>query len=256
MVDNFLFIIFPYAAVLLMLAVTAQRFAKKGFTLTSLSSQFLESDELFYGSVLWHFGIIGALTGHLIGFLFPQSVLWFNGVPVRLYILESTGLLFGLMCLVGIVSLMWRRITSARIRAVTTPMDVIVLVLLLVQVGLGVYTAIFYRWGSSWYAAAAVPYLRSLFVLQPDIQLITPLPWVVKLHLLNAYVLVAVFGFSRLVHAVVYPIHYLWRPYQVVIWNWNRRRIRSQAPVARPQPIETMLPAGKPVAEERPVFTR
>jgi nitrate reductase gamma subunit len=256
MLDNLLFIIFPYAAVLLAVVVTAQRYFKSGFTYSSLSSQFLESSELFYGSVPWHFGIIGVLTGHLIGFLFPKSVLWFNGVPVRLYILESTGLLFGLMCLVGIVSLLVRRITSARIRAVTTPMDVIVLLLLLVQVALGVYTALFYRWGSSWYATSAVPYLRSLFVLQPDVQMIAPLPLVVKLHILNAYLLVAVFGFSRLVHMLVIPIQYLWRPYQVVIWNWNRRRMRGQAPRPRPQPVEVTLPVSEPVTEGRPAFTR
>jgi nitrate reductase gamma subunit len=193
----------------------------------------------------------------LIGLLFPKEVLWFNSVPVRLYILESTGLLFGMMALVGIVSLLWRRITSARIRAVTTPMDVIVLLLLLVQVGLGVYTSIFYRWGSSWYATSAAPYLRSLFVLQPDAQMIAPLPLIVKLHILNAYVLVAVFGFSRLVHMLVIPITYLWQPYQVVIWNWNRRR-RSLVPgplSLAPSRREQAIDQGQ-VTRDEFVFTR
>ena len=131
MLDNLLFIIFPYAAVLLAVVVTAQRYFKKGFSYTSLSSQFLESNELFYGSVPWHIGIIGVMTGHLIGFLFPAEVLWFNGVPARLYILETTGLLFGLLALVGLVNLIVRRHVSSRVRAVTSLMDVVVLLLLL-----------------------------------------------------------------------------------------------------------------------------
>jgi nitrate reductase gamma subunit len=135
-------------------------------------------------------------------------------------------------------------------------MDVVVLLLLLAQVALGIYTAVFYRWGSSWYAASAVPYLRSLFTLQPDVTMIAPLPLAVKLHILNAYLLVAVFGFSRLVHMLVVPVHYLWRPYQVVIWNWNRKKIRGQAPVMRPQPVEVALPATEPSVEGKPVFTR
>ncbi|HXG94657.1 MAG TPA: respiratory nitrate reductase subunit gamma [Blastocatellia bacterium] len=256
MLDNLLFVIFPYAAVLLAVVVTAQRYFKKPFTYSSLSSQFLESNELFYGSVPWHIGILGVIAGHVIGFLFPQSVLWFNGVPARLYVLESTGFLFGLLALVGLVNLIIRRHTSARVRAVTSLMDVVVLLLLLVQVALGIYTAVFYRWGSSWYAVSAVPYLRSLFMFQPDTQMIAPLPLAIKLHIVNAYLLVAVFGFSRLVHMLVVPIHYLWRPYQIVIWNWNRKRIRGQAPRPKPQVAERPLPVGEPAAEHRPAFTR
>lgn len=256
MLDNLLFIILPYAVVILGVVISVQRYLKRGFTYSSLSSQFLESGELFYGSVPWHIGILGVLAGHLIGFLFPAQVLWFNGVPARLYVLEGAALLFGLMCFVGLVNLIVRRHVSARIRAVTSAMDIVVLVLLLVQVGLGVYTALFYRWGSSWYAASAVPYLRSLFTLQPDVQMIAPLPLVVKAHIVNAFLIVGVFGFSRLVHMLVVPIHYLWRPYQVVVWNWNRKRLRGQAPRPKPQPGERPVPVSEPAADSRPAFTR
>ena len=36
-------------------------------------------------------------------------------------------------------------------------------------------------------------------------------------------VLFAAFSFTRLVHALVAPVPYLWRPLQVVIWNRRRR---------------------------------
>lgn len=259
MLDQLLFVIFPYAAALLAVVVTTQRFIRDGFSYSSLSSQFLESNELFYGSVAWHIGILGAITGHVIGLLFPSSVLWFNGVPVRLYILEGTGLLFGLLALVGLVSLIIRRVTVARIRAVTSLMDIVVLLLLLIQVGLGVYTAVFYRWGSSWYAISAVPYLRSLATFQPDVQMIAPLPVVVKLHILNAWAILTIFGFSRLVHMLVAPIHYLWRPYQLVIWNWNRKRIRMTTS-RRPSPVASEIVAQTNDQGQRttdkPAFTR
>ena len=226
--DDLFFIVLPYVAATLFVVVSIYRYVADKFSYSSLSSQLLESDELFYGVVPWHIGIIGALTGHLIGFLFPKEVLWFNGVPVRLYILETTGLLFGLLALIGIVALMWRRIRMPRIRAVTSTVDTVVLILLFAQVVLGVYTALFYRWGSSWYAASAVPYLRSLFLFQPDVEMIKPLPHIVKTHIINAFLLIAIFPFSRLVHMVSLPIEYLWRPYQVVIWNWDRKKIRGQ----------------------------
>ena len=160
MYEYLLFIVLPYTAVTILIVGSIYRFFTNKFSYSSLSSQFLEGEELFFGSVPWHIGIIGALCGHVIGFLFPRQVLWFNSEPIRLYILEITGLIFGLMAFVGVVSLLWRRVSTPRIRAITTWMDMLVLILLLAQVFLGVFTAIFYRWGSSWYAASAVPYLR------------------------------------------------------------------------------------------------
>lgn len=255
MLDNLLYIIFPYAAFTLAVVISIQRFFKRGFTYSSLSSQFLEGDELFYGSVPWHIGILIVLTGHVVGFAIPRQVLWWNAVPARLYILETTALLFGLLALIGVVSLIIRRLTSPRIRAVTSVMDIVVLVVLLVQVGLGVYIALFYRWGSSWYATSAVPYLRSLFLLQPDLKMIAPLPMAVKAHIVNAFVFLAILPFSRLVHMLVVPVHYLWRPYQIVIWNWDRRRNRPHEPRPKKQPAagtQTVTPdrvlAGEPAS--------
>jgi len=222
------YVVLPYAAVTLLIVVPIYRFLTNRFSYSSLSSQFLEGKELFYGSVPWHFGILGALFGHLIGLLLPKQVLWFNSVPIRLYILETTGLVFGLMALIGIVSLIWRRFKTPRIRAVTSKMDVVVLILLLVQVLLGVYTALFYRWGSSWYASSLVPYLYSLFSFQPDLSMIRAMPFIVKSHVIVAYLILLILPFSRLVHMFSIPITYLWRPYQVVQWNWNRRKIRGQ----------------------------
>ena len=228
MYDYLLFVVLPYVSVTVLVMMSIYRYVFERFSYSSLSSQFLESDELFYGSVPWHFGILGVLLGHLVGFLIPKQVLWFNSVPLRLYILEITGLVFGLMALVGGIALLWRRITTPRIRAVTSRMDVLVLVLLLVQVGLGVYTALFFRWGSSWFASTLVPYLYSLFWFQPDLRLVAPMPLVVKLHVIGAFLILLVFPFSRLVHMFSIPITYLWRPYQVVQWNWDRHKIRGQ----------------------------
>ena len=92
--------------------------------------------------------------------------------------------------------------------------------------------------------------LRSLFLLQPDLKMIAPLPAAVKLHIVNAFVFLAILPFSRLVHMLVVPIHYLWRPYQIVIWNWDRRRDRRQrAPQPEKQPAteKDRLPVGQPV---------
>jgi nitrate reductase gamma subunit len=54
------------------------------------------------------------------------------------------------------------------------------------------------------------------------------MPHLVKLHVVNSFVLIGIFPFTRLVHVLVIPNPYLWRKTQVVIWNWDRTRIRNQ----------------------------
>lgn len=226
MYDYFLFAVFPYVAVALAVLVSFYRYFSDRFSFSSLSSQFLENRALFRGSVSWHYGILVILFGHLIGFLIPRSVLAWNGVPWRLYVLEASALMFGILTLWGLVTLIIRRFSNARIRVVTSTMDVVLLVVLLAQVVAGVWTAIFYRWGSSWFAGFAVPYLWSILKLSPDISLVNNLPFMVKLHIIGAYVMVGLIPFTRLVHLLTFPITYLWRPYQVVIWN-RRKETRG-----------------------------
>ncbi len=44
------------------------------------------------------------------------------------------------------------------------------------------------------------------------------MPLAVKLHIVNAFVLIGFFPFTRLVHILVTPNPYLWRKPQVVRW--------------------------------------
>ena len=101
--------------------------------------------------------------------------------------------------------------------------------LLLAQVILGCWIALGFRWGSSWFAADLTPYLWSLVALSPDTAAVFALPWVIKLHIVGAFAILFVVPFTRLAHVMVAPFHYIVRPYQQVIWNWNRKTIRDPA---------------------------
>lgn len=219
MLDSFLFGILPYVAFAVMIVGLIWRYVTNQFSYSSVSSQFLENRQLFWGSVPWHYGIITVLLGHLVGILFPDGVKAFNGVPVRLYILEGTALGLSLALLVGLSLLILRRGTYSRIRKVTSPMDVVLLVLLLSQVVTGIWTAIFYRWGSAWFVQTATPYIWSLFTFTPNVSYMSSLPLISKLHAINATLLIGVFPFTRMVHILSIPFAYLWRPYQIVMWH-------------------------------------
>lgn len=216
--DGLLFGILPYVAIFTFLLVTIQRYRGQAFTYSSLSSQFLENRQHFFGLVPFHYGILTVLAGHVVAFLVPRSILAWNSRPLRLYILEATGLVFGILTLAGLVLIIARRRQVSRIRAVTSWADWLVLTLLVVQVLSGIYIAIAYPWGSSWFASIAAPYLWSLVWLAPDLGAVAALPHMVKLHIVNAYVLVLFFPFTRLVHILVVPNPYLWRRPQVARW--------------------------------------
>lgn len=223
--DQALFAALPYVAFCTFFLVTIVRYRVRSFTYSSLSSQFLENKQHFWGLVPFHYGIIVVLTGHLVAFLLPRELLLWNSRPLRLYILEATGLAFGLLALIGLSAAMVRRVSVRKIARVTNHGDWVVLALLLVQISTGIATAVFYPWGSSWFAASATPYLWSILKLNPDLTYISAMPWLVKLHIVNAYLVIGIFPFTRLVHVLVVPNPYLWRKPQVV--RWYRRPDRA-----------------------------
>ena len=222
--QTFFFIAFPYIALILAVGVGLYRYFSHRFTYSSVSSQLLENRQLFWGSVPWHYGITPILIAHVLPWLFPRAAAALLGDPTRLLVLELTGLALGLYCVFGIAVLIVRRLPNdSRARAVTSPMDWILLLVLAFQVLSGVGIALFERWGSAWYLSTAVPWLWSLVRLAPDASTVTGLPVFIQSHLISGFVVILLFPFTRLVHVFAIPIEYLWRPYQVVIWNRNPR---------------------------------
>ncbi len=216
--NNLLFVIFPYVALFSAVVVTIYRSITRPFTISSLSSQLLERRQLYWGSIPFHWGVTIILTFHLVAIFLPQTIVLWNAVPLRLFLIEITGIGLGIWALAGLVILTWRRASVARIRVVSTPMDYIILVALLASLVTGVLTAILYRWGSSWFVGLFTPYIWSILTFKPNAAAIAPLPFIIKLHVFNAWLLTLLFPFSRLVHIFTWPLAYLLRPWQIVIW--------------------------------------
>ncbi|OGW95668.1 MAG: respiratory nitrate reductase subunit gamma [Omnitrophica WOR_2 bacterium GWA2_45_18] len=224
---NFLFAVFPYMAVIVFIVGSVYRYRTSPFQVSSLSSQFLEGKSLFWGSVPFHIGILFLFFGHLAAFLFPKSVLAWNNQPWRLLILEASALIFALSFLIGLFHLFIRRVTHPRLNVVTNKMDILIEVLLFVQGIFGCWVALGFRWGSSWFASTLSPYLWSLVQLNPKVDAVSAMNWVIQVHIFGAFLILLLFPFTRLVHMLVAPLHYLARSYQRVIWYWDRKSIRN-----------------------------
>ncbi len=215
----FFFILLPYLAVISLVFGSIYRYRFHGFQVSSLSSQLLESNLLFFGSRPFHWGIITLFFGHLTAFLIPSAVLAWNEKPIRLYVLEVTAFAFGIIAIFGLTVLIIRRVQTKRLHKLTTKMDMFVYLILAVQVITGLYIAYFFRWGSSWFSLVLTPYLRSIFTFSPDATTIISLPMMVKIHIASAFILVGMIPYTRFIHFLVYPFSYLWRAKQLVIWN-------------------------------------
>src|SRR3989338_65026 len=227
MQKEILYIALPYAALLLAAAGSVYSYTKREFTFSSQSSQFFEGQALFWGVQPFHWGAVVFLSGHLLCFLFPAAVLSWNAEPGRLFAFELASFAAAVLMLAGLLILLFRRLASAKLRAVTTPMDYAVLLVLISQVTLGILTALLYRWGSSWFAGLLSPYLASLFKLSPVIGGVANMKPVIQAHVIMVFILAALIPFSRLAHILVFPLPYLWRPSQLVVWNRGRLSLRD-----------------------------
>ncbi len=225
--DQFLFAVLPYVALVSFFVLTIQRYLAQKYTYSSLSSQFLENKQHFVAMVPFHYGILFVLLGHVFAFLLPDVVLAWNKQPLRLYVLEIVALISALLAMIGLFAVIIRRLAFVKVRTITTPSDWVLYILLVVQFGSGIYIAVMHNWGSSWFASSATPYLWSIVTLNPDITYVVALPFMVKVHIINASLVIGFFPFTRLVHILVIPNAYLFRRPQVVRWNWNADALRG-----------------------------
>jgi nitrate reductase gamma subunit len=224
-VENLILLGLPYAAILLFIGGIVWRTTRARFSVSSLSSQFLESRWIPWGTVPFHLGIIVLFFAHLIPVIAPGP--WQSLVSNRTALLtvEAIGIGAAILCIVGILVLFGRRVTSPSVQSTTTVMDLVVLGILLAQIAVGLGVAVLHRWGAVWSVGTTTPYLWSLVTLRPDPTLVAGMPALMKLHLAGAWIVLALVPFTRLVHMFYIPFQYLRRPPQKVVWANPRRQV-------------------------------
>jgi len=218
--NTLLFGYYPYVAISVFFIGSLARYDRDQYTWRTGSSQFLRADELRLGSNLFHIGILLLFVGHFVGLLTPPAVYHALGLSTsaKQMLAVVAGGVFGGVCLKGIIILIRRRLTDARIRATSSRMDIFILLLIGVQLVLGLMTlpiSIYHHDGanmlllSEW--AQRIVTFRSGAADQ-----VSEIGIIFKLHLFLGQTLFLVFPFSRLVHVWSVPLGYVTRPYQVV----------------------------------------
>ena len=218
--NTFLFGLYPYIALAICLAVSWIRFDRDQYSWKADSSQILGNKGMRLGSNLFHIGVIFILAGHFIGLLTPESIYHHMiSTPNKQLLAMVSGGVFGILCLVGLLILLHRRLFNPRVRANSRWSDIAVLIILLVQLLLGLGTI----FASSNHLDGSVmvqlgEWAQSIVTLQPlkAANAIATVSLVYKLHVFLGLSIVLIFPFTRLVHVISAPIWYFGRNYQVV----------------------------------------
>ncbi|MBS0523764.1 MAG: respiratory nitrate reductase subunit gamma [Proteobacteria bacterium] len=214
------FVWYPYVCFTVFLLGSLIRFERDPYTWRASSSQILRKRQLFWGSNLFHVGILFLLLGHTVGLLTPTELYTLViTVPQKQMMAVVSGGIAGALCFVGLTMLLHRRLFDVRIRRTSSVMDIAILALLWVQLALGLATlplSIHHSDGGVMLALSH--WAQGIVILQPvDVSTLEALPWPYLAHLVLGMTVFLIFPFSRLVHIWSAPVWYLGRRgYQVV----------------------------------------
>ncbi|MEV6751637.1 respiratory nitrate reductase subunit gamma [Streptomyces sp. NPDC051214] len=222
--------VIPYVAFVLLVAGLLWRYRYDKFGWTTRSSQVYESKLLNIASPMFHYGILFVLVGHLVGLFVPESWTEKVGVSEHTYHLFSLygGTAAGILLVLGILLLLYRRRTNAPVFRATTANDKLMYLVLFAAIVLGMVAKLTHASGEGYnYRESMAPWARSLFTLQPDTDRMAGVPVMYQIHAVVGMALFALIPFTRLVHMFSAPVQYLFRPY-VVYRSRDPRRVGAR----------------------------
>jgi nitrate reductase gamma subunit len=238
--DVFWFVIVPYLCLATFVVGHFWRYRYDKFGWTTRSSQLYEDRMLRWGSPLFHFGMLGVVGGHVIGLLVPRSWTEAVGISDHTYHLVAVGggLAAGVMTVVGLAILVYRRRTVGPVFSATTVMDKVMYAFLAVVILLGMWNtiagSILTVGGEYNYREGVSVWFRSFLAFDPRPALMGEAPIGFQLHALVAFALFALWPFTRLVHVFSAPVGYLTRPY--IVYRSRDARPGRQDGTHKPRP--------------------
>ena len=195
--ENFFYVACPYAAVAFFVVGTAVRCVLARRRPDLLRAQMRQAESVFRGRIFW-LSLAGLMVAHGAGLVLPRAVLSWNLSPARLYFSEGLALVLGLAALATGSHIVWKHLERPGGGLFHEVCDTVFLALLFVVIVSGLLVAVVYRWGSSWAVMTLTPYALSLLVGAPAVNFVAEMPFLVQLHVLSSFAVVAVVPLTRL----------------------------------------------------------
>lgn len=219
--ETFLWVAFPWLCISAYVIGISWRWRADQFGWTTHSSQIYESKMLRIASPLFHWGMVFVVIGHLMGLAMPKSWTQAVGVSDAAYHLIATipGTIAGIAAVLGLIGLIVRRVIYRTVFLSTSRSDKVMYVLLGAAILSGfiatVSTQVFGGPHGYDYRETISPWLRQLLIFNAQPELMADVPWEFKVHVVAGFTLIALWPFTRLVHAFSAPVGYVTRPYVV-----------------------------------------
>lgn len=206
MVDHWLFGIWPYVAAASLLIGPIVRSLAAWRSAADLREEFVASLECLWSDARWRRGVLSLLAGHLVIVLFPTAILTWNRSPGRLLAFEGTLLAASALAGWGLIGLVRHNIDRWRGRSPSPYVESALLALLTLVMASGLLLAVFNRWASSWAAVIWPAYLASVARANPDITVVSQMPFLVRLHVASTLALLTLLPFTEAIALVLFPL--------------------------------------------------
>lgn len=218
--ELFLFGVYPYVALAVCIIGCIIRYDREPYTWKAGSSQLMSKKHTRLANNLFHIGILGILGGHFVGLLTPEAIYHpLISSPHKQLVAMILGGVFGIMCLIGLTMLIYRRWTEPRVAKTSSFWDKAILLLLLAQLLLGLISIVVsagHLDGKTMVALATWVQSGWRFDTIGAYQGIAEANIIYKLHIILGFTIILLVPFTRLAHAISAPIWYFGRNYQIV----------------------------------------
>lgn len=225
-INNLLFTYLPHISMTLFWFGVITRIVISPQSIQAESSQFLSKKGQRWGGNLFHYGILMVFIGHFTGLYTPENLYHLVMTTATKRALAITmGSVFGTSAFVGVIILLIRRLKNQRLRINSKPQDILLIVLLLIEMGLGLIS-IFITAGSSIENYAELgTWAQKVITFQPDAgAVIAGHSLIYKMHIVTGLFIFMIFPYTKLMHMLVMPVAYFFRSgYQLVRRGFTKR---------------------------------
>lgn len=209
--NTFFFGVYPYICLSIFSLGLIFRYIATPGEWNARSSNLFAKRSLALGSYIFHYAIIFAFFGHIIGLLIPAQVLSAFGFSQSVHVAVAgfVGKILAPCVVFGLLVLFFRHFIVHNVWATTVPMDLVVIIFIIFQ-GLSGGCQDFR--GTFDVFNTVAPWVRGMLLLQPHPALMADAPIYIKLHVISGFAILAMVPFSRLIHFISAPVLWFIRP--------------------------------------------
>ena len=223
-INNLLFTYLPHIAFAVFWFGLITRIIYANKSIQARSTQLLADKRIRPGSNLFHVGILAVLLGHFTLFIPERLYHLIMTTETKRLIALSMGSFFGILAIVGMILLVYRRFSVETVKRTSNFHDYFILILLLAEAALGMISVGTTAAGTVEQYAALGVWAQKVITFQPDAGAVIASHGIIyKIHIFIGLVVIMIFPYTKLMHMLVMPLVYFFRSgYQLV-----RRSIRA-----------------------------